>query len=88
MSGNIKMEMMSMEALKERITTDTNILSGKPVIRGLRISVEQVLRAMAAGVSEEDLLADYPELEREDILAALMYAADIISETRVYPVAV
>ncbi len=76
-----------MATRKARITIDDNVLVGKPVIRGLRISVEQILRAMAAGVPEEDLLADYPELEREDILAVLMYAADMISETRVYPVA-
>ncbi len=76
-----------MATLKDRITIDDNVLVGKPVIRGLRISVEQILRAMAAGVPEEDLLADYPELEREDILAVLMYAADMIGETRVYPVA-
>lgn len=76
-----------MTTLKDRITIDNNVLVGKPVVRGLRISVEQILRAMAAGVPEDDLLADYPELEREDILAALMYAADMISETRVYPVA-
>lgn len=76
-----------MATLKDRITIDDNVLVGKPVIRGLRISVEQILRAMAAGVPEEDLLADYPELEREDILAVLMYAADMIGETRVYSVA-
>ena len=61
-----------MATRKARITIDDNVLVGKPVIRGLRISVEQILRAMAAGVPEEDLLADYPELEREDILAVLM----------------
>ncbi len=72
-----------MEALNERITIDSDVLGGKPVIRGLRISVEQILRAMAAGDSQEDLLVDYPELEQEDMTAVLLYAADMIGETRV-----
>jgi uncharacterized protein (DUF433 family) len=52
----------------------------------MRISVEQILTALAAGVPQEDLLADYPELEHEDILAALTYAAQLVGETRVFPV--
>lgn len=64
-----------MEALNKRITIDNDVLGGKPVIRGLRIRVEQILRAMAAGVSPEDLLVDYPELEQEDMTAVLLYAA-------------
>ena len=77
-----------MDALKQRITIDEDILGGKPVIRGMRISVEQILRAMAAGVPQDDLLADYPELEPDDILAVFVYAADMIGETRVYLVAI
>ncbi|MEZ4542180.1 MAG: DUF433 domain-containing protein [Chloroflexota bacterium] len=77
-----------MEALKKRITIDNDVLGGKPVIRGLRIRVEQILRAMAAGVSPEDLLVDYPELEQEDMTAVLLYAAEMIGDTRVYPVAI
>jgi len=48
---------------------------GKPTIRGLRITVDQILRALAGGVSTQDLLDDYPELESEDIEAVLLYAA-------------
>ncbi|MCA9865111.1 MAG: DUF433 domain-containing protein [Anaerolineae bacterium] len=77
-----------MEALNKRITIDNDVLGGKPVIRGLRIRVEQILRAMAAGVSPEDLLVDYPELEQEDMTAVLLYAAEMIGDTRVYPVAI
>jgi uncharacterized protein (DUF433 family) len=61
--------------LRDRITCDPSILAGKPVVRGLRISVEQILRALANNVPVEDLLQDYPELEREDIQACLEYAA-------------
>lgn len=64
------------DSLRERITVDPEILVGKPSIRGLRISVEQILRALAAGVTAEDLLRDFPELEPADLRAALAYAAD------------
>ncbi len=70
--------------LLERITVDPNIMVGKPVIRGLRITVEQILKALANGVTPEDLLEDYPELEQEDIQAALLYAAERVEEDHVY----
>lgn len=75
------------ENLLTRITVDPNVLVGKPTIRGLRISVEQVLRALAAGVPETELLDDYPELEPEDIRAALAYAAEQAASDKVYRVA-
>ena len=52
-----------------RITIDPSVLVGKPTVRGLRISVEQVLRALGGGVSQVDLLRDYPDLEPDDIAA-------------------
>jgi uncharacterized protein (DUF433 family) len=76
---------MNPQDLLNRITINPKILVGKPTIRGLRISVEQILNALAAGVPEDDLLKDYPELEAEDIRAALAYAASIIAEEKVYP---
>ena len=76
---------MNKETLLTRITVDPKVLVGKPTIRGLRISVEQILRAMAAGVPEEDLLKEYPELEPEDIQAALAYAAELVAEEKVFP---
>jgi len=57
--------------LSERIVVDTEVLAGKPVIRGTRLAVEFILELLAAGVSENDLLADYPGLTRDDILACL-----------------
>lgn len=74
------------DKLLERVTVNPKVLLGKPTIRGLRISVEQILRALAAGVPEEDLLKDYPELESEDIRAVLAYAAERIAEEQVFPV--
>ncbi len=72
--------------LLERITVDPERLTGKPTIRGLRISVNQVLEALAAGISQQELLEDYPELEQEDIQAVLLYAAARIDEEQVYMV--
>ena len=60
--------------MKERITTDPAICHGKPTIRGLRYPVEMILELLSAGMSNEEILADYEDLEREDILAALNYA--------------
>ena len=73
--------------LLSRITVDPSVLVGKPTIRGLRISVEQVLRALAAGVPEADLLDDYPDLEAADIRAVLAYAAEQVASDKVYRVA-
>jgi uncharacterized protein (DUF433 family) len=70
--------------LGQRITLNPNVLSGKPTIRGLRISVEQILKALANDVPTADLLADYPELQREDILACIAYAARLVSEEKVF----
>jgi uncharacterized protein (DUF433 family) len=70
--------------LLNRITVDPKVLVGKPTIRGLRISVEQILAALAAGVPVDELLEDYPELESEDIQAALLYATERIRDERVY----
>jgi uncharacterized protein (DUF433 family) len=77
---------MNSQKYLNRITVNPKVLVGKPTIRGLRISVEQILNALAAGVSEDDLLKDYPELEADDIRAVLAYAASIVAEEQVYPV--
>jgi len=60
---------MDRDQLLKRITVDPGVLVGKPTIRGMRISVEQILDALAAGVSEQDLLEDYPALQPNDIRA-------------------
>jgi uncharacterized protein (DUF433 family) len=75
---------MKKETLLARITVNPKVLIGKPTIRGLRISVEQILKALAAGVPVDDLLKDYPELEPEDIQAAIAYAAELVEDERVF----
>jgi len=77
---------MKQNRLLERITADPKVLVGKPIIRGLRISVEQILKALADGVPVDDLLRDYPELELEDIQAALAYAAKLVAQERAFPI--
>lgn len=62
--------------LSERITIEPGKRSGKPCIRGLRITVSDVLEYLASGMTEEEILADFPELEAEDIRACLVFAAD------------
>ncbi len=76
-------------ALLQRITFDPNIFGGKPIIRGRRLAVEHILGMLAAGDTPETLLEGYAWLEREDILAALLYARrSIAHETlEVAPVA-
>ncbi len=61
---------------RDRITIEPGKRSGKPCIRGLRITVYDILSYLAAGMSVDEVLADFPSLTREDILAALSYAAD------------
>ena len=74
------------EDLLNRITIDPNVMVGKPVIRGMRITVEQILEALAGGVTEKELLDDYPVLEPDDIKAALLYANELVKEERVYSI--
>ena len=61
---------------RERITIEAGKRGGKPCIRGLRITVSDVLDYLASGMSEEDILRDFPDLTREDIKACLAFAAD------------
>jgi uncharacterized protein (DUF433 family) len=79
--------MVSAETLLERITLNPAVMVGKPTIRGFRITVEQILLALAAGVSQADLLADYPELEPDDIRAVLLYAGQLVADERVIALA-
>jgi uncharacterized protein (DUF433 family) len=58
----------------DRITTNPGIFNGKPIIRGMRFGVSDVLGYLAAGMTFEEILEDFPYLEREDIVAALEYA--------------
>jgi len=71
--------------MNSRITSDPAICHGKPCIRGLRYPVESVLEWLAGGMTIEDILSDYPDLERDDILAVLGYAARLAHVNRAEP---
>ena len=68
-----------------RITINPKIFGGKPIIRGRRLAVEHVLAMLAAGDTIESILEGYPWLEREDVLACLLYARRIVGHERVEP---
>jgi uncharacterized protein (DUF433 family) len=68
-----------------RISLAPDVLAGKPVISGTRIAVEFVIGLMADGWTEADILANYPGISRDDILACLAYARDSLSVERVHP---
>lgn len=76
-----------MNALLERIMIDPRVCGGKPCIRGTRIWVSLVLDLLAGGMTEVELLAEYPQLTHEDVLAAIAYGAEV-SRERIVPVPV
>jgi uncharacterized protein (DUF433 family) len=73
-------------AWQDHIHADPEILGGKPVVRGTRLAVELILELLAAGVPEQQILADYPGLTREDVLACIAYASYLAHEYKAYPI--
>jgi len=76
-----------MQELLSRITIDPDICHGKPTIWGLRYPVENMLELLASGMTIEELLVDYPDLEREDLLACLEYAAKLSHVKSIFRIA-
>ena len=71
---------MLTQSYREGITVDPDVMLGKPVIKGTRITIELILKKLSEGMTVEDLLAAYPHLTKDDVLAALSYSADVISQ--------
>lgn len=67
----------------DRITRDPRVMGGKACIRGMRVTVSMIVGQLGAGVSIDDLLADYPYIEREDVMQALRYAAALAQEREI-----
>lgn len=67
---------------------DSEVLTGKPVVRGIRLAVDFVLELLAAGQPESDILANYPGLTHDDVLACLAYASYLAREYKAYPISV
>lgn len=73
---------------QERISIDPEVLAGKPVVKGTRLSVEFIIDLLAQGWSEADILQNYPGLTREDVQACLSYASAVLRAEKVYPLEV
>lgn len=76
-----------MQNLISRITINQDICHGKPTIRGLRYPVENVLELLASGMSIEELLEDYPDLEKDDFLACIEYASKLVHLKSIHRIA-
>ncbi|MCO5240912.1 MAG: DUF433 domain-containing protein [Chitinophagaceae bacterium] len=74
--------------IASHIEINPRVMMGKPVIKGTRITVELILESLAAGESADDLLLSYPRLTKEDISAALAFAAEALKGEKIYPVAI
>jgi len=77
-----------MEKIFDRIYIDVNICSGKPIIRGKRITVQTIMEFLAAGETQEEILKQYPSLEAEDITACMLYATELMNHSFVIKQAV
>ncbi|MEA3254234.1 MAG: DUF433 domain-containing protein [Candidatus Altiarchaeota archaeon] len=76
------------ERLRNRIVINPKIMAGKPVIKGTRIPVDAVIQRIADGMSIDEVLKDYPNLEKDDVRAALNYSVDLIRGEYTIPVTV
>ncbi len=74
--------------IAQHIEINPKIMMGKPVIKGTRISVELILEKLSAGESEEDILIAHPHITKEDIKAALLFAAQSLKGEKIYPVTI
>lgn len=78
---------MSEQHLLDRITIDPNVMVGKPIIKGTRLTVDYILSLLAHGASEADILEEYEGLTKEDIRACLLFATQSLKETVFLPLA-
>lgn len=77
---------VAVDALLSRITIDPAVCHGKPCVRGLRYPVETLLELLSSGMTFDEILSDYEDLEREDLLAVLAFAARLARTRRLQPV--
>ena len=73
--------------MEERITLNPKIMTGKPVIKGTRIPVEFILELLASGMNTATILKEYPQLKKEEILAALRYTTSVLKHEETFPTA-
>ena len=80
--------MPNTQDLLERITARTDVFGGKPIVRDMRVSVELILSLLSQGISQEEVLDDYPDLEADDIRACIAYAHAVIARDTLAAVSV
>jgi len=68
---------------REKICISPDIMLGKPVIRGTRITVEFIIKKMSEGMEINDIIAEYPPIQKDDIMACLAYSADVLSKDEI-----
>jgi uncharacterized protein (DUF433 family) len=78
---------MQESALRERITSNPDVMVGKPVIRGTRLTVEYILRLLARGATVEEILQEYEGLTADDIRACMLFASEALADTSFMPLA-
>lgn len=78
---------LNKEELLTRITLNPEVMLGKPTVRGTRLTVEQIIKALAGGLTFEQLREDFPFLEDADVRACLLYASQLLESEKVFPVA-
>jgi uncharacterized protein (DUF433 family) len=76
---------MKDETLLEHIVLDANVMVGKPIIRGTRLTVDFILNLLAHGATEEEILAEYTSLTKDDVRACILFAAEAIKNTDFMP---
>lgn len=76
------------DTYRDRIVINPQVMAGKPVIKGTRVPVELIVRMVAQGIPEAEIVRDYPNLVQADIQAALWYAVALLNQDEVYPLAV
>ena len=81
-----RIEAMATVNWQERIVVDPEVLVGKPLVKGTRLSVDFIIGLLAEGWSEPDILKNYPGLTHNDVLACLAYASNVLNTERVFPV--
>lgn len=74
--------------IAQYIEINTKVMMGKPIIKGTRITVELLLEKLSTGETEEDILKDHPHLTKEDVKAALAFAAQSLKGENIYPIAI
>lgn len=83
-TSSLASRMAKEETLLQRIAIDPKIMLGKPVIKGTRVPVELIVKLVASGATEKEILKDYPQLTVDDIKASLLYAAKVLRNEEIY----